>query len=501
MSASPQPTGGGRDAGPIAGRIAAAENSLEALLIEWETHLRGRKCAATSVSAMLGEVRRAIRERGWTGPGDFTYREVIGYLDSHEDWAAATYNRNLSVFRSLTRWLDACEIIPQDTLRHALRADGAGGPGARAATTDEARAIVRTAWLREQTDGRARRAPRSLYWACLFLSGARFGEPARWRWRDLLLDEAPAVLTWTPETQKANRREELVICGELAGLLRAWRDAPDHVADLSKMVFPVAPHKRSWADDRSRAGLARNDTRGRPLSAHSARKWFKTELVRAGVHADLIDRLMRHAAGVGSRYYDPTPAEMAAAVGCLPQIWPAQIIEPQAFATLSPKSSPKCLDSRAEIADALTVTPMNTNPCQPANPRPPADCIGVTSERSAGTGIPALSRSGANGPQTLSRVGARNGDFGRDNCGADFGQSGETGWVVRAVANFHPHETIQGSVGGEGVGFADPRVRPGAPSVPPSSPGRDAEGHHRDDALADVLEAWARSLRARGGER
>ncbi|MCB0912187.1 MAG: hypothetical protein KDB60_11290, partial [Propionibacteriaceae bacterium] len=41
----------------------------------------------------------------------------------------------------------------------------------------------------------------------------------RWRWRDLLLDESPAVLIWTPETQKANRREEIVICDELAALL------------------------------------------------------------------------------------------------------------------------------------------------------------------------------------------------------------------------------------------------------------------------------------------
>lgn len=294
--------------------------------------------------------------------------------------------------------------------------------------------------------------------------------------------EDPTSILWNPENQKSNRREEIVICVELAGLLRAWRVASEAPALASPLVFPVPPHKRSWADDRARAGLARNDTRGRPLSAHSARKWFKTELVRAGVHADLIDRLMRHAPDVGSRYYDPTPAEMAEAVACLPKIWPTQLFEPSAFATLSPKSGPKGLDSGRENPIMNEVTPMMHTPTQPANPRPEPR-IGVTSDRPVGAGIPALYDRAELLISTPGNCLSR-------HCGGDVAR------VFGEAAGDNPATERSASSKPEQVGSNAPGERPG---LPITAPGRDDEGHRREDDRADLLESVARLLR--GGRR
>lgn len=359
----------GTDAGAVAGRIG---HDLKDVLDRWEAHLRARHCSEHSIAAMLGEVRRGVKMREWSSPADFTFVNIMEHLESFE-WAASTFNRNLSVFRSLTRWMVSCEMLPADPLRSAQRADGAGGPGSRAASTDEARAIIRAAWLREQKDGRARRTARSLYWACLFLTGARMGEPGRWRWGDLILDEPIQSIIWTPETQKSKRREEIVICDQLAALLRLWRDEADDTGrDAS--VFPSKPNKRSFADDRNRAGVPREDRRGRPLTAHSARKWFRTTLIRAGVAVPMVNKLMRHSEGTPGRYYDPTRQEMAEAANLVDFLWPVSVDGTRFMVNAggsAPKSWTNGVDTEPEIPDAAGAKAMRHHTHNiPQDPRP-----------------------------------------------------------------------------------------------------------------------------------
>lgn len=243
-----------------------------------------------------------------------------------------------------------------------------------------------------------------------------------------------------------------MICDELAALLRAWWDSTtDDDIGKNGLVFPTAPHKRSWADDRARAGLERNDSRGRPLSAHSARKWFKTELVRAGVHGDLIDRLMRHRTGVGQRYYDPTPQEQAEALDRLPKnLWP-EIVDPQRFTTLSPKSAGFGIDTAASGRPNEVVTPVHTPTRQIKNPRPPAGRTGVTSCEPAGTGLPALS--GLNGADPVSGDRPRNGDFRPHSRGSDSGEA----------AGDNPATDRRANSSTRPVGERAPGERPGLP--------------------------------------
>lgn len=69
---------------------------------------------------------------------------------------------------------------------------------------------------------------------------------------------------------------------------------------------------------------AARDRRGRPFTAHSARKFFETWLVDSGLEQGIVDRLMRHAGGVGARYYDATIQKLSEAVARMPSLWPAK---------------------------------------------------------------------------------------------------------------------------------------------------------------------------------
>jgi len=80
------------------------------------------------------------------------------------------------------------------------------------------------------------------------------------------------------------------------------------------------------------------DRRGRGFSPHSARKFFATTLTQMGVHARLIDVLMRHTSGVQGRYVDIPLKEQAHALKDFPALFPE-------FGTLA-------VDARPQIAES-----------------------------------------------------------------------------------------------------------------------------------------------------
>ncbi len=122
----------------------------------------------------------------------------------------------------------------------------------------------------------------------------------------------------------------LALAPELVGLLRAYlamddeaRRENDDPATPESLVFGMMPSRLSFTRDRDQAGVPAVDSRGRPLSLHSARKWFATEMTRAGVAEKLVDKLMRHAGRPEHRYYDPPLDDQAEALARLPRLWPS----------------------------------------------------------------------------------------------------------------------------------------------------------------------------------
>lgn len=334
---------------PVAGRIAGAPPQAEALIDGWCAYLASIGRSPGTQRVYAGAVRAAFAREGWAGAGDVTFAGVTAHLAAARaegHWRGTTYNRQLAAFRSFTAWLARAGHLEADPLRDADRAgEHDAGGGARAATTDEARAMIRAAYQRQAGDRRCR-ADRALYWACLFLSGARGGEPGQWLWSDVLLDEPVPVLRWRAAANKSRHAIELALAPELVQLLRAHRQRMRELAAVEPVargpyrradaravspdakgayVFPWVPTRASFAADRALAGIAETDARGRSYSMHSARKWFATTLTAQGVPAKMVDRLMRHLGTVEARYYEPAAEEMAEALGRLPRLWPVPV--------------------------------------------------------------------------------------------------------------------------------------------------------------------------------
>lgn len=329
---SPGTPGAGTDARsiqPIAGRIVRVDTALDLAIDSWLDYLRARGKKPRSIAAFRQVVERAARELGWSAIADITFESVTTWLGA-KAWKGTTYNRNLSVFRSMTRYLAKSKKAVDDPLEAAERAHDDGGDGARAATVDEARRVILRAWIRDQADRRCK-GNRALYWLCLFASACRLDEPARWKRRHVILvHEHPHVL-WTQEINKNHKRQEVALTPELAGLLREHLLAVDRSraeaglppAGPDDPVFPTVPSKGTFVKDRDAAGIAAQDYRGRSFSPHSARKFFSTALTAQGVPEKMVDRLMRHSGRVEHRYYDPPLADQAAAMAKLPLLWPA----------------------------------------------------------------------------------------------------------------------------------------------------------------------------------
>lgn len=318
----------GKDAplhGDVAGRIAADGTTLAARVDAWLKHLCARGRKPRSVAAFRQVVSRAIRDLGWATSSDITYASVTGYFAA-QAWAGATRNRNASVFRSLTAFLARSGDLQTNPLEDLERAVDAKADGARAATVEEARAIILHAWIRDRADGRSR-VNRALYWLCLFAAGCRVSEPALWRRRHLCLDAVNPYIDWTPDIHKSGKRRECALAPELAeqlrlhltaqDLLRAERGLPR--AGPDEPVFERVPTRTTFRADRDAAGIAAEDRRGRAFSPHSARKFLATQL-----HGEekMVDYLMRHVGRVEHRYFDPPLADQAAAISRLPRLWP-----------------------------------------------------------------------------------------------------------------------------------------------------------------------------------
>lgn len=304
---------------------------LLAALDAWGVAMRAAGRKPRSIRAFREVVDRAARERGWVSVADLTYDAVLGWLAERRDggWRGTTYRRNMSCFRSLTKYLVRTRRINDNFLADVDLPKDDGEDGARAATTDEARAIILRAWIRDQADRRCKGA-RALYWLCLFAAGCRSSEPASWKRRHLVIDHETPHLRWTPEIMKNSKRQDVALAPGLAELLREHLETIARDRARAKLppagpddpVFPVAPTRTTFRSDRDAAGITAIDGRGRGFSPHSARKWFATTLVACGVGKDLKDRLMRHAGSVEARYFDPPLAEQASAVALLPRLWP-----------------------------------------------------------------------------------------------------------------------------------------------------------------------------------
>lgn len=380
---------------PVAGRITAKASPLAIAVDDWLAHLRAQKRSDTTIAAYRGFVHTALRVNGWTSTADLTFENIQGYMDAAgQHWNGSTVNRNTTIWRSLTRYLVQRKMLEEDPLALVVRVPSDEGPGARAATTDEARTFLHTAYVRASTDARA--CPYNpVYYACMFLAGARHRDPARWAWGQILLDDGTPAIVWTPSSQKNRRRAVLALAPELADILRWYRDrarASGHDLGPDAPVFPQQPSPPTWRRYRSLSGIREADRFGMVFQGHSARKWLSTTMTNAGVPDKMVNLLMRHTSSVEARYYRPTLDEQRDALASLPEIWPVALRAERGAkqwtrtgCAQSRKAGLTRPGARADTSPATpgSLTSPNTPPASVRGPvDPPARC-----RNQAGSGV------------------------------------------------------------------------------------------------------------------
>lgn len=317
------------------GRIDHEPASIWGLIDEWTAHMRDRRMSKGSIDAYRSHVRAAVRDNGWASPADLTYDAIVGHLAAAgATWQGTTYNRNLTIWRSLCKWLRARKLLDEDPLALASRRPDDGGPGSRAATTDEVRRLVGYAWAKATSDKRASVfTPR--FYASMALAGCRTDDqvaaesaepdnPA-FPWRCYALDEPIPFIHWEPAFNKNGKRQYVALAPELVDIMRAHRNhcrALGHPTGPDDPVWPKGVSPSTFRTYRAKLGIAELDAFGLRFSSHSFRKWHSTVLTNAGVPAKMVDVLMRHTGSVEARYYKPTLEEQRRALELLPRIWP-----------------------------------------------------------------------------------------------------------------------------------------------------------------------------------
>ncbi len=316
---------------PIAGRIDASATDLRECVDAWIETLRRRGKRPKTLITFREVVTKAAGECGWSHRLQLTNAGIIDWLSAHlaaGTWQTATYNRNLCVFRSLTKYLHRCGRLEADPLAAESRIDAMGGPGSRAASTEEARAIIRHALARESIDRRVARGT-ALQLLVLFAAAARASEPGKWRRRHLALEHSVPHVHWTADINKNRKEQWIALAPELAEQLRLHLRRQDAAraedgrgpASPDDPVFEQAMQDQTLKLYAAGAGIAAHDWRGRKFSGHSAPKWFCTTLGQL-VEQKMVDHLKRHTGSVPARYFDPSLADQAAALAKLPRLWP-----------------------------------------------------------------------------------------------------------------------------------------------------------------------------------
>lgn len=221
-----------------------------------------------------------------------------GFLDHMRQRGMAASSRNdaRAACVAFANWLVKVDALSAHTLGRAARAnvDTDRRMVRRPLTDAEIGRLLRPA---EVTVVAARpgpfdleRAARRLVYATALGTGLRHKEIGQLRWSDL--DLVARTMAVRATVSKSRKAVVLPLDPTLAVQLEGARPPRPGREDL---VFVSLPTSRTVQADFRRAGIPELDADGRRVDFHSLRGTFATRLVRAGVSALQVKRLMRHA--------------------------------------------------------------------------------------------------------------------------------------------------------------------------------------------------------------
>ena len=279
---------------------AAAGQSIEAHLADFEATLRARQRTEKYVRLLVSRVRRVLEGIGACSLATIRPTTVERFLAEQraQGLAAKTSNHLLAAVRGFTGWALASGLLGEDPLvtlkplnarldpRRERRALSFG---------DELPRLLRAAAAGPEHRGIV--GPlRALVYRLAAETGLRVAELVSLRAGDLDLNaERPAVVLRASAAK--NRREARIpLRPETVRAL-----APDLADKLP--AAPLLPLPRSFKDkatrwlrfDLGRAGIAYEDDSGRVADFHALRASFVTALMQSGASPKVVQSLARHA--------------------------------------------------------------------------------------------------------------------------------------------------------------------------------------------------------------
>ena len=310
------------DGGPVIASLAHADPLVSDAIKRWADDMRRRGCKPRSVANFTGRAVGLCAYHGWRTVSEVTLdgaHRWLGEQRAAARWSGTTHDQAVSALKCWGEFMVSVGFVVSNPFGHLEACGEVGAEGSRAATTDEARAIVSAARRWEATDRKVK-SHLALWYCFLFLTGLRCAEAEAVRWRDLELDGDAPTLWADPTWSKNRRRMGVPLNDEIAGLLRAHRRAgggPD------APVFERTPNRATWHRVLNLARVRSEDDRRRTLTQHGCRKWLASELDRLGASPGILATALRHFEGIAQKHYvDRLLGECREYFSRLPKLWP-----------------------------------------------------------------------------------------------------------------------------------------------------------------------------------
>lgn len=265
----------------VAKRSKTAISDVVNAYIEYLGDHPHRSRAPVYVDHARSALRQFIQNQRLRCIGDLSRRAVESWVASRRKGGAAKKTlRNLAGHvKSFGQWAAEHEYLKDSPLRHMTLPSGEVEFEIRPISLDELEK------LRES-------APRErwVFYGFLAATGIRKGEALGLRVRDVTFGEE-ACVTIPSSIAKARREQSVSLLGEMAELLADYLRARGR-SSLDAPLFEM-PKKMNvvFKRDVVRAGITHELD---ALTLHSFRKFFCTELAKAGVPATMLITLARH---------------------------------------------------------------------------------------------------------------------------------------------------------------------------------------------------------------
>ena len=294
--------------------------AVDAALDAWAADMTRRGCKGSSISRFRKVVLEALAACNLEDVRSISLGPIEEYLGRklENGWAGTTHDGVCSALRNFGAFCLKRGLLETNPLQHLEGQGAVSSVGWIAFTTPQARALIQMALDRAAKTGKDK-SRAAVYYAWLAYTGLRPEEGPKVKWRDVSLSEG--VLTADKWQKNGKAGQRIPLHPRLLSLLTA------HVqlvrSNPMDPVFPAVPNNHTFLLDREAAGVMLPEGAHGMYGMKSFRKWFATELDRAGASKGTVSRLLRHSDTLAeARYIQPSTEAEVSAIRALPDLWP-----------------------------------------------------------------------------------------------------------------------------------------------------------------------------------